>query len=58
MKLAYTKLEAAQLLSMSVDSYERHVAPDLRVIRRGRLVLVPATELEKWVDRNAERTLR
>ena len=55
--VALTKPEAAAALSMSVDSLERHVLHDLRVIRRGRLVLVPVTELERWADDNAERTL-
>jgi len=55
--VAVTKPQAADLLSMSVDSLERHVLPDLRVIRRGRLVLIPVAELERWCEANAERTL-
>ena len=55
--VALTKPEAAAALSMSVDSLERHVLHDLRVIRRGRLVLIPVAELERWADANAERTL-
>ena len=42
---------------MSIDSLERYVLHDLRVIRRGRLVLVPVVELERWANENAERTL-
>jgi Helix-turn-helix domain len=57
MKLAYTKPEAAQLLSMSVDSLERYVLGDLRVIRKGRMVLIPHAELERWIAANAARTL-
>ena len=56
-KLALTKGEAAEALSMSVDSFERHVMPELRVIRRGKLVLIPVRELERWVDRNSARAL-
>jgi hypothetical protein len=37
-KLALTKAEAAEALSMSVESLERYVLPELRVVRRGRLV--------------------
>ena len=55
--VAVTKVQAAAALSMSVDSFERYVQSDLRVIRRGRLVLIPVTELERWADANAERTL-
>jgi hypothetical protein len=56
-KILYTKAEAAELLSISIDSFERYVMPDVRVIRRGRLVLVPRTELELWVEANAARDL-
>ena len=55
--IALSKPEAAAALSMSVDSLERHVLPDLRVIRRGRLVLIAVAELERWANDNAERTL-
>jgi hypothetical protein len=49
-KLARTKADAARALSVSVDHFERHVMPDLRVIRRsGRPVLIPARELERCV---------
>jgi hypothetical protein len=56
-KLALTKPEAAAALSMSVDSFERYVQRDLKVVRRGRIVLVPVSELERWVAENAARTL-
>ena len=55
--IALSKAEAAAALSMSVDSLERYVLPDLRVIRRGRLVLIAVAELERWANDNAERTL-
>lgn len=55
--VAVTKAQAAEALSMSIDSLERYVLHDLRVIRRGRLVLIPTAELERWADANAERTL-
>jgi hypothetical protein len=56
-KLALTKPEAAAALSMSVDSFERYVQPDLKLVRRGRIVLVPVRELEAWIAANAARTL-
>lgn len=55
--VAVTKAQAAEALSISIDSLERHVQPDLRVIRRGKLVLIPVAELERWANDNAERTL-
>jgi hypothetical protein len=42
---------------MSLDSFERHVQPELRIVRRGRMRLVPARELERWLERSAARTL-
>jgi excisionase family DNA binding protein len=55
--LAVTPVEAAALLGMSRDSFDRYVKSEVRVVRRGRLVLVPVRELEKWVERNAALTL-
>lgn len=49
--------EAAAALSMSPSSFERNVKHEVRLIRRGSLVLVPVRELERWADENAERTL-
>ncbi|MFN8132797.1 MAG: hypothetical protein U0R70_14720 [Solirubrobacteraceae bacterium] len=56
-RLALTKPEAASCLGMSVDSLERHVLPGVKVIRRGKLVLIPTAELAAWTEREAERTL-
>lgn len=46
--------EAAQALGMSRDSLERHVLPSLRIVRRGRLRVVPVTEIERWLTTNAD----
>ena len=46
--------EAAAALGMSPSSFERYVKADVRLIRRGSLVLVPVAELTKWVGANAE----
>ena len=56
-RIALTPAEAAAAIGMSVDSFDRHVRPELRLIRRGRLVLVPVAELERWTERNAALTL-
>jgi hypothetical protein len=56
-RLALTKAEAAAALSMSVDSLERYVMPELRVVRRGRLVLIAVDELRRWLDSNSARML-
>ena len=56
-RLAYTKAEAAVALGVSIDTLERHIMAELRVVRRGRLVLLPVTELQRWLEQNAARTL-
>jgi len=57
LRLAVTRAEAAAALGMSLDSFERHVQPELRVVRRGKLRLVPVTEIERWLEENAARVL-
>lgn len=55
--IALTKPQAAAALGVSVDSFERHIQPDLKVIRKGRLRLFAVAELERWAADNAQRTL-
>ncbi len=40
---------------MSVDSFERHVQPELRVVRRGKLRIFSRRELERWLEENQQR---
>jgi excisionase family DNA binding protein len=56
-RIALTRAEAAASLGLSVDSFERYVQPDVRIVRRGRLRLIPVSELEAWTERNAARVL-
>jgi excisionase family DNA binding protein len=56
-RFALTRSEAAQSLGLSLASFERWVQPELRVIRRGKLRLIPTSELERWAEQNAERVL-
>ena len=49
--------EAAAALGVSPDFFGRHVASELRWIRRGSVRLVAVAELEAWADREARRTL-
>jgi hypothetical protein len=57
-RVALTLDEAAASIGMSRDSLERHVLPELRVIRRGKLRLVSVDELEPWATASAETILR
>ena len=43
--------EAAAALGVSHDFFDRHVRPELRVIKRGRLTFVTTRELEAWGER-------
>ena len=56
-RIALDREEAAASLGMSVDSLDRYVSPSVRVIRRGKLRLIPVSELDAWADANAERVL-
>jgi excisionase family DNA binding protein len=56
-RIALRRTEAAKALGLSLDSFERHIQDDLRLIRVGRTVLVPVVELERWAEKNAARTL-
>jgi excisionase family DNA binding protein len=52
-RLALTLDEAAAALGVSRDYFDERVRPELRVVRRGRRVLVPVAELERWLDKHA-----
>jgi excisionase family DNA binding protein len=45
--------DAARVLSVSRDSFERHVMGDLRLVRVGRRLLVPVRELDNWVEHHS-----
>ena len=55
--LAVRPAEAAQLLGCSRNHFDRAIRPYLRVVRTGRLVLIPVVELEKWLSREASALL-
>jgi excisionase family DNA binding protein len=52
-RLALSPDEAAALLGVSRDYFDEHVIDDLRVVRRGRRILVALAELERWLESNA-----
>jgi hypothetical protein len=56
-RLAITRAEAAGALGVSINSFERHVQPELKIVRRGKLRLIPVREIERWLEENAEWTL-
>jgi excisionase family DNA binding protein len=52
-RLALSPDEAARVLGVSRDYFDEHILPELRIIRRGRRILIPLAELERWLDRSA-----
>jgi excisionase family DNA binding protein len=56
-RLAVSPTEAAERLGVSRNFFDEHILPELRVVRRGRRVLIAVAELERWLAENAARTL-
>jgi excisionase family DNA binding protein len=52
-RLGLTVAEAAQAVGMSESSFKRHVQPELRIVRRGSLRIIPLSEVERWLEHNA-----
>ena len=51
--IAVTRREAAAMLGVSLDYFKRQVQPELRYVKRRRLVRIPVSELEKWARLNS-----
>jgi hypothetical protein len=56
-RLALNVEEACAALGVSWDFWAEYIAPEVRVVRRGRRKLVAVRELERWLERNAETAL-
>jgi hypothetical protein len=56
-RLALTPTEAAAALGMGLTSFKKYVQPNVRVVRRGKLRVIPVIELERWAEENAELVL-
>lgn len=56
-RVLLTKTEAAAAMGMSVNHFERHVQPHLKLVPSGQLVLIPPAELDRWVRSNARRLI-
>jgi hypothetical protein len=39
---------------MSINSFERYVQPELRLVRREKLRLIPVREIERWLEENSD----
>ena len=56
-RLALSPAEAAEALGVSRDFFDEHIAPELRITRKGRRKLIAVTELGSWLASSATRTL-
>lgn len=54
-RLALTVPEAAESLGVSVSFFRLTVMPELGAVRRGRRILVPVAELDRWLRENGAR---
>jgi hypothetical protein len=57
-RIALTPAEAAAAIGVGPDFFDANVAPELRLVRRGRKRLVPVSELERWTADNASPIFR
>lgn len=56
-RLALDVAECCAALGCSWDWWSEHVAPEVRIVRRGRRKLIAVAELERWLDANAHAVL-
>lgn len=52
-RFALTTVEAAASIGVGPDFFDTNIRPYLALVREGRKVLVPVTEIERWVEENA-----
>jgi hypothetical protein len=55
--LAVQHKDAPAALGIGKTSFEKYVVPEVRCIRLGSMRVYPVTELERWLERHAERVL-
>ena len=56
-RLALSPDEAAEAIGCSRDFLDKHVMPELRIVRRGRRRFISVRELEAWLERESARVL-
>jgi hypothetical protein len=49
--------DAPAALGIGKTSFEKYVVPEVRCIRLGSMRVYPVAELERWLERHAERVL-
>ena len=56
-QLALRPEQAAQAIGVSRSFFFAEILPELRVVRRGRIRLIPLRSLEDWLEQHAARAL-
>jgi hypothetical protein len=56
-RLALNVGEACEALGVSHETWVRHIASDVKVVRLGRRKLIAVAELQRWLDEHGERIL-
>lgn len=56
-RLALSVEEACAALGVSWDFWQEHIAPEVRIVRRGRRKLIAVAELERWLGESGETVL-
>ena len=52
-KLVLSRQETADHLGISLQTFKRHVQPNLRTLKIGDRVLIPVTALAEWIEDEA-----
>jgi hypothetical protein len=55
--LAVQHKDAPAVLGLKKTSFEKYVVPEVRCVRLGPMRVYPVAELERWLERHAERVL-
>jgi excisionase family DNA binding protein len=52
--LALSVEQACDALGVSWDTWNEHIAPDMRIVRIGRRKLIAVSELQRWLEDHGE----
>jgi excisionase family DNA binding protein len=55
--VAVKRETAAEMLGMSLSHFERYVQHEVKIVRSGKLRLVPVSELQAWAENRAHALL-
>ncbi len=53
-RTALTREEAAYSLGVGLTTFKTEIQPQLKIIRIGKVRLIPLAELERWTSENAQ----